>query len=219
MSRSFFSLSAAIFLMSASMVVAQQTGYENFNYKNAGIQQWYSGWYVTLHGDTIRGFIYLSNQIDNQHSFRFSAVNPPDGEVRSLQPVDVKGYRVKDRTYEALQPGMEKDMLLIQRIETGTLNLYAQYNIPEKRRDQNTETDRPVTVNDEKFHEATYLLRQGGGPVFPVPDEQHFAKEMSALLAEDKTLASYIERELNGFRHADILNIVQQYNDWQSKRQ
>lgn len=219
MSRSFFSLSAAVFLMSSSIVVAQHAGDENFNYKNAGIQQWYSGWYVTLHDDTIRGFIYLSNQIDNQHSFRFSAVNPPDGAVRSLQPVDARGYRVKDRTYEALQPDMEKDMLFIRRIETGTLNLYAQYKIPEKRRDQNTAPDRPVTVNDEKFHEVTYLLGKRGDPVFPVPDEQHFAKEMSALLAEDKTLASYIEQALNGFRYADVLNIVQQYNDWQSKRQ
>src|SRR5580765_468460 len=82
---------------------AQTSTGAQFSLNTPGIQQWFPGWYITLENDTVYGFIFLSNQIDNQVMLKYSKNNPPGVDVKTLQAAQAKGFLVKDRIYESLQ--------------------------------------------------------------------------------------------------------------------
>jgi hypothetical protein len=176
----------------------------------AGIQQWFPGWYINLDGDTIHGYIFLSNQIDNQKAFRYSKNNVAGPEEKQVEASEAKGFRVKDRVYESLY--MDPDWVFLRRLETGRMNMYAKYSLPENGTIHEGWHSRPITVNDEKFHESETLLRKYNGALQAIPDVKDFAEEMSRMLADDPVLSSKISKQLSGYGSDDLLNIVQEYN-------
>lgn len=181
-----------------------------------GIQQWFPGWYITLQDDTVKGYIYLSNQIDNQVLFKFANRLSPALNEKTFEATAVKGYRVKDRVYESLLIETDKgsSAAFVRRIETGRLNLFAWYDLPDNGSMHDGSHNRPVTVNDEKFHEMAFMLRIGNGKSMPAPAADDFAEVMSAVVADNIDLSNSIARKLKGYRYGDLLNIVQQYNAW-----
>lgn len=99
--------SGCIFLLAMLLITgfqsfSQVTNDARFNLMTPGIRQWFPGWYVSLTGDTVKGFIYLSNQIDNQVQFQYSTHNPPDMNALTIDAAKASGYLVKDRVYESL---------------------------------------------------------------------------------------------------------------------
>lgn len=216
MSKSIFLLLLPIFICGSPVAFSQITPDEQLHLVNPGIQKWFSGWYISLEGDTVRGFIYLSNQIDNQLLLKYAVENPPVSAIKTMEPADARGYRVKDRVYESMLTESTKDAKpsFFRRMESGRINLYAWYGIPSNGTMQEGKEQRAITVNDEKFHEQVFYLKTGDELPFRVPDSDHFAAEMSRLLADDKELSGRVKQEMKSYRATDILNIVQQYNQW-----
>ncbi|MBK9730942.1 MAG: hypothetical protein IPO83_06615 [Chitinophagaceae bacterium] len=213
--------SGCIFLLAMLLITgfqsfSQVTNDARFNLMTPGIRQWFPGWYVSLTGDTVKGFIYLSNQIDNQVQFQYSTHNPPDMNALTIDAAKASGYLVKDRVYESLLMESVKNSspAFVRRLEAGRLKLFAWYSLPANGTLHDGTNDRPITVNDEKFHESVFILKMGDGLPFFIPSSKNFAEAMSKLLADDVALASRISQKLNGYRSTDILNIVQQYNEW-----
>lgn len=206
----------ALLFQNAISSVAQVTTEVPFNLITAGIQQWFPGWYITLQDDTVKGYIYLSNQIDNQVLFKYAPQRSSTAGEKTFEAAAVKGYRVKDRVYESvpIEPTKNSSLVFARRIETGRLNLFAWYTIPVNGSMQDGSHNRPVTVNDEKFHESIFLLQTGNGKPVPAPAATDFAEVMSTVVADNKELADKIALKLKGYRATDLLNIVQQYNAW-----
>lgn len=196
--------------------ISQVDNHERLKLITPGIRQWFSGWYINLDGDTVKGYIYLSNEIDNQVNFQYSVHNPPDINTKTLDASMSTGFRVKDRVYELLIMESTKNasVSFVRRLEQGQLKLFAWYKLPTYGTIHDGNNDRPVTVNDEKFHERVFILKLGGGEQFFVPSSDKFAEVMSKVLAEDAELSNRIAQKIKGYRSTDILNIVQQYNQW-----
>lgn len=216
MSKSFFLFLLPIFFCGTPVAFSQITPDEQLHLVNPGIQKWFPGWYISLQGDTVRGFIYLSNQIDNQMLLKYAVDNPPVSAIKTMTPADVRGYRVKDRVYESLLTESTRDAApsFFRRMESGRINLYAWYSLPLSGTLPEGKKQRPITVNDEKFHEQVFYLKTGDELPFRVPGNDHFAEEMSRLLADDKELSGRVKQALKSYRAADILNIIQEYNKW-----
>ncbi|MEP7127555.1 MAG: hypothetical protein ABI729_01750 [Chitinophagales bacterium] len=216
MSKSGFVFLLTILLYNCFESFSQVTNDARFNLMTPGIRQWFPGWYVSLTGDTVKGFIYLSNQIDNQMQFQYSTHNPPDMNALTIDASKASGYLVKDRVYESLLTESVKNSSpsFVRRLETGRLKLFSWYSLPANGTLHEGANDRPITVNDEKFHESVFILKMGDELPFFIPSSKNFAAVMSKLLADDVELAKLISQKLNGYRSTDILNIVQQYNEW-----
>ncbi len=218
MLKSIFLVLLALCLHYVPAAHAQIAEAEQIRFANPGIQKWYAGWYISLQGDTVPGFIYLSNQVDNQLQLKYATENPPVSPVKTIVPAAAKGFRVKDRVYQSLLTETTKNAepMFFRRMESGRINLYAWYAIPINGMMQEGNKKRIVTANDEKFHEQVFYLQTGDELPFRVPDSEHFAADMSRLLADDEVLAGRIAQEMKSYRATDILNIVQQYNKWYS---
>lgn len=195
---------------------AQVTDNARFNLMTPGLKEWFPGWYITSEGDTLSGYVYLSNQIENQQTFKFSMQNEPHTDAKTLTPQAAKGFRVKDRVYESFYNPTDKSSLegFVRRIETGQLSLYTWFSIPANGTLHDGPYDRPITATDEKWHEKANILRMGDGSPMMVPEKASFAKVMSDLIADDKELSNKVAQKLKGYRNTDILNIVQEYNRW-----
>lgn len=206
----------ALFLQCSFTCFGQVTEDARSGTPAPGIQQWFPGWYVTLEDDTVKGYIYLSNQIDNQVLFKYATRRSPALNEKTFEATAVKGYRVKDRVYESLLIETDKgsSAAFVRRMETGRLNLFAWYDLPDNGSMHDGSHNRPVTVNDEKFHEMAFMLRIGNGKPMPAPAAADFAEVMSAVVADNPDLSNSIARKLKGYRYGDLLNIVQQYNAW-----
>jgi hypothetical protein len=204
------------FLILNQLALSQPTDNARFNLSTPGIQKWYPGWYVNLTGDTTRGFVFLSNQIDNQITFRFSKDGPAGIDEKVIEVTHASAFKVKDRTYECLPvtTNTSPSNVFIRRMETGRLKYYVWYHLPASGTMYDGSYQRPITVNDEKFHEAIPMLRMNNEPPFLVPSSKNFADVMGKLLADDADLSEKITGKLKGYRSADILNIVQEYNQW-----
>src|SRR5215813_13191826 len=87
-------------LQSCFYALAQTSA--RFNDINPGIQQWFQGYYITQVNDTVHGYIFLTNQIDNQMQFKYSKDKPPAPDEKTFQADKVNGFSVKDRIYESL---------------------------------------------------------------------------------------------------------------------
>lgn len=195
---------------------AQVQDNARFNLLTPGLQEWCKGWYITLDGDTVHGYIFLSNQIDNQNHFDFSKVNQGGQDQKKLDGSMAKGYRVKDRVYEALhvESNINSSLTFIRRIEHGRVSLFTWFNIPVSGGLNDAGYVRPITVTDEKFHETVYILRVGGSNAFLCPPANKFDEEMSKVFADDKELSNKIADKLRGYRRQDLISIVQEYNAW-----
>lgn len=211
----------ALLMQWPSAALAQSNNDSRFNLMTPGLRQWFPGWYITLQGDTIKGYIYLSNQIDNQQLFKYSPQNPPAAEVKTMDAKTAKGYRVKDRVYESLysESDASSTTAFVRRTETGRLNLYAWFSIPEVGTVHDGVFDRPITATDEKFHESVSLIRTGTGQIIFTPEPKDFPKVMSLVVEDNPEMASRISQKLKGYRSGDLLNIVQEYNAWYLKQQ
>ena len=184
-----------------------------------GINQWFPGWYITPTGDTLKGYIYLSNQIDNQQTFKYSENEAPSLNERMVQPGQSFGYKVKDRVYDLLPIENEGKAapLFVRRIESGGINLYTWYSLPTIGTVHDGWNDRPVTRDDEKFHQSNWIIRKGSDEPLWVPTGKNFAQFMSALTKDNETLSQKIQQKLKGYRAGDVVSIVQEYNDWKRK--
>ncbi|MEO6166725.1 MAG: hypothetical protein ABIO46_06370 [Chitinophagales bacterium] len=216
MLRIFFILFVAFQLQSAATSFAQVSDDARFNLMTPGIREWFPGWYITLQNDTVKGYIYLSNQIDNQMLFKYATKRTPTMDEKTFEAAAVKGYLVKDRVYESvpIESTKSSSLAFARRIETGRLNLFAWYNIPNYGTMHDGGYDRPFTVNDEKFHESVFILKIGNGKPVLAPSAKDFAEVMSTVVADNKDLSNRIAQKLKGYRSGDLLNIVQQYNSW-----
>lgn len=183
-----------------------------------GINQWFKGWYITMEGDTVNGFIFLSNQIENQDQFKYAAANPPGADFKIVESGKARGFKVKDRVYESLPIILSDKSTLhyVRRLENGYLLLYSWYSIPLNGTVHDGVYERPIGKNDEKFHQSSWLLKKGGdGPTW-VPEGKNFVDFMSSAVADDRELAQKIMQKLRGYRSGDVLNIVQEYNQWKA---
>jgi len=179
-----------------------------------GLMQWFSGWYISSQGDTIKGHIFLSNQIDNQTTFKFSK-DPQHGAVSDFNASTAKGYFVKDRLYRRYNMMLDNSMqtLFLRCIQDGDISLYAYCKVPNVAI-QDGIYSRPVGNTDEKFHDVKWIVTKGNGDPVAVPDGKKFIELMQQLMSDDTELVKKITVKEKGYRQSDIAMIILEYDTW-----
>src|SRR6187200_3751327 len=117
------------------------------------LKHWYRGWYITLHGDTISGYLYLDNQIANQYAVKYAKDELGYDELQEFKPGAIKGYMVRDRVYESFEVPVDDapGHIFLRRLESGSINLFACYNFPAMMLVHDGPSQHPVSGYDEKF--------------------------------------------------------------------
>jgi len=178
-----------------------------------GLNQWFEGWYIALQGDTVKGFIFLSNQIDNQVNFRFSA-HPPDEMAPVLDPTMAHQYLVNDRLYETCIVTILgiRTLMFLKKIQSGTVDLFAFYEIPLYGEKSGYWESITITPDDERYHLSRYLIRKDNDELVFLPEGKKFIELISEMLADNAELVRRIKNKLPYYRSKNIESIVAEYN-------
>ena len=179
-----------------------------------GLMQWFTGWYISAQGDTVNGRIFLSNQIDNQSTFKFS-MDPQHGAVSEFNTTRSQGYLVKDRLYLRFTMMLDNGMqtLFLRCIQDGDIALYAYCKVPNISIQDGIYT-RTVINTDEKFHEVQWIVNKENGDPIIVPDGKKFIELMKQLMSDNTELVNKVVAKEKGYRQSDIAMIILEYDTW-----
>ena len=178
-----------------------------------GLQQWFKGWYVNQQGDTIAGYIFLSNQIDNQIEFKYSKDVQHKDEI-TLKAGMAHSFLVKDRLYESIS--MELDMTTYPRflrcVDNGNLRLYVYCKVPINGEVNDGWYTRQIVNNDEKYQEVEWIVRKGNDAPVILPSGKKFIELMTLYTGDNEQITHMIQQKEKGYRSGDIVAIAQEYN-------
>ena len=179
-----------------------------------GLMQWFPGWYISSQGDTVKGKIFLSNQIDNQSAFKFST-DPQHATVSDFNTATSKGYLVKDRLYRKYNLMLDNSMqtLFLRCIQDGDVCLYAYCSLPNVAIQDGIYT-RQVGNTDEKFQDVKWIVTKSSGDPIVVPDGKKFIELMQQLMSDNTELVNKIATKQKGYRQSDIAMIILEYDNW-----
>jgi hypothetical protein len=174
----------------------------------------YPGYFVNIKGDTIRGYILLSNKIENQKGGVYS--NDAKGEkvVIHLLADQIKSYKVQDRIYTAMMFG-EPDPApehFILTLAEGELKLYCYFAFSKDLYVGTGSGQRPVTGDDEQYLQKEFLIVNKAGKKFIFNNANEFVKKAEAIFGSNAVLLQKIKDKEKGYRYNDIEKIVKEYN-------
>lgn len=184
----------------------------------------YPGYFITLDGDTVHGYILNSNLWYNQ-TMVFYYKDSTDRENRiKFRAKEIKGYKVGNRIYDSFKhPGSYSthSYNFFYRRITGPLCYYIWYYDP----DRGNLSEPVLTL--EGIAEALILedgelwtqdiVRKGDGELIDV-NPIGFAKKMSQIIEDEPELAKKIKNKEEGYRSIDMLKIVEEYNAKQADK-
>ncbi len=195
----------ALILHSTGITVFSQT------YK---LNQRYPGYFINAKSDTIRGYILLTNKIENQRGGEYS--NDSRGEkVRiHLLPDEVKGFKVQDRVYTAVDYGEPDPMYqhFLITVEEGKLNLYQYFNLSKDLYIGEGNGQRPANGNDEQYLQSEFVITNKAGKKFVITNQNSLSKNAEEIFAGNAEIIQKIKDKDKDYRYSDLPLIVKQYN-------
>jgi hypothetical protein len=147
--------------------------------------------FINAKGDTIRGYILLTNKIENQRGGEYS--NDSRGEkIRiHLLPDEVKGFKVQDRIYTTVDYGEPDPMYqhYLLTIEQGKLNLFQYFRLSKDLYIGEGNGQRPANGNDEQYLQSEYVITDKSGKKFVITSQSSLNKNAveKFLLANPKS--------------------------------
>ena len=182
----------------------------------SGFKNWYSGWCITLHDDTIKGYVYLDNLVSNQYICKYSTDQFGGNNRSDFKPGEIKSYLSRDVVYESLT-AMVADTsghIFIRRLQNGILNLYCVYDVAAFTDGMNMQS----VSGDERTLQRFYMLKRGNDFSVWIEQLKPFNQSMSYVVQDDQILSKKILNKEKGYKQTNIEQIVQEYNKYLSDK-
>jgi hypothetical protein len=199
------------FLMLAGWFTSQAQEYK--------LNQRYPGYFINAKGDTIRGYILLTNKLDNQLGAEYS--NDAKGEkIRIfLLPGEVRGFKVQNRNYTAVEHGdvdLRKHQFLLVR-QQGEITLCEYFRLAKDLYIGQGNGQRPATGDDEQYLQSEYVVISKSGKKFVITNSSELSKQAAEIFTDDDSLTRKIQNKEKGYRYADLPELVKTYNAAQDR--
>lgn len=176
----------------------------------------YPGYFINKKADTIRGFILLSNKLDNQIEAEYSNDSKGEKLKFKLSPDEVKGFKVQDRVYTSINYGNKTDPIpehFLLTIEQGTLKLYQYFRLLQISVGTGT-GEKPASGDDEQYLESEFVIVNGSGKQYVIASQNSLIKYAEDLFGEHPALLQKINEREKGYRYNDLPLIVKEFNSW-----
>ena len=173
----------------------------------------YPGFYVTLKGDTVKGFLRYGNNYEAQKKCQFFPNELDNNDMLSFKPEEIHSYFVGDRLYRSLHYSgglLEKPMRFNLVEKDGAIAQYTFY-------------DEDGARNTDGSAKTTTLFFKANDPANPKPITLSdlgigFAKKMSALVADNEALAKKVADKEKGYGMLKMMEIIDEYNAWHAAK-
>ena len=178
------------------------------------LDQRYPGYFINAKGDTIRGWILLTNKLDNQQGSEYSNDAKAEKLKFFLMPDEVKGFKVKDRVYTSVvygDPDPKPEHFLFTLAE-GELKLYQYFRLSRDLYVGTGTGQRPAVGDDEQYLQSEFVIMNKSGKQFVIFSQGSFMKNAEEIFEDNKELLQKINDKEKGFRYIDLPAIVGQYN-------
>ena len=178
------------------------------------LNQRYPGYFINAKGDTIRGWILLTNKLDNQLGSEYSNDARAEKLHFFLKPDEVKGFKVKDRVYTSLEysdPDPKPQHFLLT-IAEGNLKLYQYFRLSKDLYVGTGTGQRPAAGDDEQYLQSEFVIVNQSGKQFVIFSEGSLMKHAEDLFSSNKELLQKIMEKEKGFHYSDLPAIVIEYN-------
>jgi len=182
------------------------------NYK---LNQRYPGYFINAKGDSIHGYILLTNKLDNQKIGEYSNDSRGEKIKIHLLPDEVKGFKVQDRIYTAEDFGdpdpLNQHFLLT--LAEGELHLYQYFWLSKDLYINEGNGQRPADGNDEEYLQSEFLIVDKTGKKFVIPNEGALTKNAEEIFKNNHDLTEKIKSREKEFKYNDLPAIVNSYNE------
>jgi len=166
----------------------------------------YPGYYVTLEGDTVSGYLRHGDKVKNQNSCEFFQNEMDKKSTAKFSPKDISAYAVGDKVYRSINYSgglFAKPLRFNLVLRDGAITEFVFYS------EDGTAEERGVfhKPHDEK----------NSAPVEVSSFALKFTQKMSDYVADYPELANKITNKEKGYGLIHILDIINEYNTWYSK--
>lgn len=197
-------LPAIVFILIPFLIYSQ-------NYK---LNQRYPGYFINAKGDTIRGWILLTNKLDNQDGSEYSNDAKAEKIKFFLLPDEVRGFKVQDRVYTSVEYGdpEPKPEHFLLTIAEGDLKLYQYFRLAKDLYVGTGTGQRPAVGDDEQYLQSEFVIVNKSGKKFAIFSQSSLLKNAGELFEANKELLQKINDREKGFRYNDLPAIVTEHN-------
>jgi hypothetical protein len=195
----------AIFLLLIPLLTFSQ------NYK---LNQRYPGYFINAKSDTIRGWILLINKLDNQVGGEYSNDSRAEKIKIYLLPDEIKGFKVQDRIYTALEYGDAdpKSQHFLLTLAQGELNLYQYFRLPKDLYVGTGTGQRAATGDDEQYLQSEFIIINQSGKQFVISNQNSLMKNAEEIFGSEKDLLQKILDKEKEYHIKDLKEIVTEFN-------
>ena len=200
--------------MKISFCILILTGWLSLQAQDYKLNQRYPGYFINIRGDTIRGYILLTNKIENQRGAEFS--NDAKGEKIKIHllPGQIRGFKVKDRMYSTVEYGepdpTAEHFLMIR--EEGVLTLFEYFRLAKDLYVGEGAGQRPATGDDEQYLQSEYVITTRQGKKFGIATPGELIRNAEAIFKDDQQIITDIRNKVKGYRYNDLPELVKRYN-------
>lgn len=163
----------------------------------------YPGYYVTNTGDTVEGYFYHGNQVENQRTCKYYKNEMDTKPSGTYKPEDIKAYKVADKVYRSINYSgglFAKPLRFNLVVNDGAITEFIFYS-----EDGTTDTKSVL----HKPHDP-----ENSQPVEFSSFTLKFAKKMSEYVADYTELSKKIAEKADGYGYLKIYEIIKEYNEW-----
>ena len=175
----------------------------------------YPGYFINVKGDTVRGYILLTNKIENQRGGEYSNDSKGEKIKIHLLPDQVKGFKVQDRIYSVVDYG-EPDPLyrhFLLTLEQGELNLYQYFRLSKDLYISEGNGQRPANGNDEQYLQSEFIIINKEGKKFVIPNQNTLSKNADEIFKGNSEIIQRIKDKDKDYRYANLSEMVKNYNN------
>ncbi len=194
--------------IAALLLVAMTAGAQDWSGKIYKIGEIYPGYYVSLTGDTVRGYFMMNGQEKNQTKCEYYKKETDHKPTTSFSPEDINAYMVGDKMYRPIHYSgglMAKPLRFNLIIKDGAITQFKWYELP---------TSYPYYPLVEK--EVFVNYHDKANPKTLGHDEMvmSFAKKFSAFIDDDKELSEKVANKEKKYSAFQMYDIIDEYNVW-----
>jgi len=199
----------SILLLFFGIILFHQSKAQDWSEKVYKIGKIYPGYYVDNTGDTVQGYFYHGDKIDNQNNCHYYLNETDKKPTKKFKPADLKGYKVGDKTYRTINYSgglFAKPLRFNLVVNDGAITEFIFYS-------EDLTTPNETKTVFHKPHDKT-----NSDPVELQSFGLKFAKKMSEYLADYPELSKKVADKADGYGLLKILEIIKEYNEWYAKK-
>jgi hypothetical protein len=173
----------------------------------------YAGYYVSIKGDTVNGFLRYGDNYESQKRCVFYPNENDNNGVLNFKPEEISSYFVGDRCYRSIHYSgglLDKPLRFNLVAKDGGITEFTFYDEDGSRNPDGTPKTEDVffKANDPANPKPVTLQYFGMG----------FANKMAAFVADDVELSKKVAAKEKGYGMLKLLDIIDEYNKWYANK-